>query len=600
MFPITHYTNGTKLSQINNNKIFVNLSDSMKGVVFLLKEIYPSSLKLIDFDNSMEWLPFHGLNSQAITAFCSSIIQLKENESYFGWYEKKQLLFVVGVSYSKEEVYVHHLLKVNQEAKISDLYQGLIEIGKRRFLKRLILKIKKMPSFLEDEFHKVGLYYQEKKGYVKEFEYNTGLVLGGGGAKGAYQIGVWHCLEEKKIPFKMISGTSVGALNGALILQGDLETAEKMWQTMTTDDIISFSPEDEKEYSMQNLVLNIQKLAKTAIQSKGVSTEPLLNLIKEIMIPDVIFNQDIEFFAVTTELPKMKEKVVSLKEMTEESFPKWLVASSSFFPAMAPTHIDDVYYVDGGYRNNIPRDVLLSRGATELLVIDVHGLGIKKSYQLDEGVVEIVFNSSWGLGNVLLFDGGRSAWNMRLGYLEAKKIMGDYFGETYTFYSKEYKQESVNLSRQFFSFLRSIPRFNAWFRKKTALKEWEWLITNEIDPEFFGILLLESIAKKMAIDPAYLYTVRELSQLVVTTFHEKEVEDKSELNETMMYSLREWLTKYVKQKSPISDIQLVASFYHYFKIEDEDNREVYDLLMGVSWKSGLESLFLIFLEERYE
>ncbi len=58
-----------------------------------------------------------------------------------------------------------------------------------------------------------------------------GLVLGGGGGRGAYQIGVWQALEELGIAkhIKVISGTSIGALNAMLFMQGDLEEAKKAW-----------------------------------------------------------------------------------------------------------------------------------------------------------------------------------------------------------------------------------------------------------------------------------------------------------------------------------------------------------------------------------
>jgi predicted acylesterase/phospholipase RssA len=59
----------------------------------------------------------------------------------------------------------------------------------------------------------------------------VGLVLGGGGAKGAYQIGVWKALREKGFAkFDVIAGTSVGALNGALVANGDVAAAERVWR----------------------------------------------------------------------------------------------------------------------------------------------------------------------------------------------------------------------------------------------------------------------------------------------------------------------------------------------------------------------------------
>ena len=59
-----------------------------------------------------------------------------------------------------------------------------------------------------------------------------GLVLEGGGAKGAYQIGAWKALKEAGIHVKGIAGTSVGALNGALIAMDDFEKAERIWETV--------------------------------------------------------------------------------------------------------------------------------------------------------------------------------------------------------------------------------------------------------------------------------------------------------------------------------------------------------------------------------
>ena len=66
-----------------------------------------------------------------------------------------------------------------------------------------------------------------------------GLVLDGGGARGAYQIGAWKALKEAGVKISAVAGTSVGALNGALICMDDLEKAEKIWSEMEFSHVMS-------------------------------------------------------------------------------------------------------------------------------------------------------------------------------------------------------------------------------------------------------------------------------------------------------------------------------------------------------------------------
>ena len=56
------------------------------------------------------------------------------------------------------------------------------------------------------------------------------LVLSGGGSKGSYQIGVWKALKKLHIKFDIVTGTSVGALNGALITQKSYFKAINLWK----------------------------------------------------------------------------------------------------------------------------------------------------------------------------------------------------------------------------------------------------------------------------------------------------------------------------------------------------------------------------------
>ncbi len=61
----------------------------------------------------------------------------------------------------------------------------------------------------------------------------VGLVLSGGGARGAYQLGCWRAFLERGIHFAAVAGSSIGALNGALVCQGDWKAAYELWTELT-------------------------------------------------------------------------------------------------------------------------------------------------------------------------------------------------------------------------------------------------------------------------------------------------------------------------------------------------------------------------------
>src|SRR4029079_36871 len=70
-----------------------------------------------------------------------------------------------------------------------------------------------------------------------------GLVLTGGGAKGAYQVGCWKALRQAGITqFKAIAGTSVGAMNAVLIAGDELEPAEAAWSEIHWNEVITINP----------------------------------------------------------------------------------------------------------------------------------------------------------------------------------------------------------------------------------------------------------------------------------------------------------------------------------------------------------------------
>jgi NTE family protein len=96
-----------------------------------------------------------------------------------------------------------------------------------------------------------------------------GLVLEGGGAKGAYHVGAYKALKELGVEIGGIAGTSIGALNGAILIQGDLEKLEDIWINTKSSDLFNI---DEK--AITNLkTFNLQE----------INLPYLLNVSKEIL-----------------------------------------------------------------------------------------------------------------------------------------------------------------------------------------------------------------------------------------------------------------------------------------------------------------------------
>ena len=74
-----------------------------------------------------------------------------------------------------------------------------------------------------------------------------GLVLEGGGAKGSYHAGVYRAIEELGIEIGGIAGSSIGALNGAMILQDDLEQWYGLWNDISYSMILDMENEEDEE-----------------------------------------------------------------------------------------------------------------------------------------------------------------------------------------------------------------------------------------------------------------------------------------------------------------------------------------------------------------
>ena len=110
-----------------------------------------------------------------------------------------------------------------------------------------------------------------------------GLVLEGGGTKGAYQIGAYKALRDLGIEFQGVTGTSIGALNGAYIIQNDIEVMEDIWLTYDyyPNKVMKIKIfKDENYIEIENLSKEILLRLKKGDNKIDTLEEKINNLIK--------------------------------------------------------------------------------------------------------------------------------------------------------------------------------------------------------------------------------------------------------------------------------------------------------------------------------
>ncbi len=251
------------------------------------------------------------------------------------------------------------------------------------------------------------------------------LVLAGGGAKGSYQIGAWKALQEENIEFDSITGASVGALNAGLIAGGSYSRAEKVWDTISMDRIVSIPQEFLKDGSLDLDVKKIQAFTRYVIKNKGLDTYPLYRIIRENLNEERIRKSGLDLGIITFNISNLKPMELFLDRIPRGSLAKYLLASASF-PLFKTVQISGKHFTDGGIYDNIPFAMAKSRGYTRFIVLDISGIGHNRRPRI-EGTETIYIKNSQYIGWELDFSKDKLEQNKALGYLGYQKGIREEF-----------------------------------------------------------------------------------------------------------------------------------------------------------------------------
>lgn len=333
-----------------------------------------------------------------------------------------------------------------------------------------------------------------------------GLVLDGGGARGAYQIGAWKALKEAGVKISAVAGTSVGALNGALICMDDLEKAEKIWSEMEFSRVMSVDDDWMRQFFQgeQKLGDILAELGRV-FRDGGVDAAPLRKLIHENVDEEKIRGCGKEFFIVTFSLTDMKELELSVSDIPEGRLEDFLLASAYLVGFKNEPMEDGKRYIDGGIFNNVPADVLVEKGYTDLIEIRIYGPGREPRVSLPEDGEMYQIGPRVKLGSIIEFERERSRQNMKIGYYDAKRMLYGLEGIIYYI-------EQEHLDAWYERRMRDLTEL-----EKRALAIVLKLPVSGTDKELY-MGMLEAAAKFLRIPKYRIYKVDELRKTVMERY----------------------------------------------------------------------------------
>lgn len=405
------------------------------------------------------------------------------------------------------------------------------------------------------------------------------IVFGGGGARGAFEIGVWKALDELGYHADIVTGTSVGALNGALYILGNQNEAEKMWKEIETHDIFGFESQiDAANFGEYGKTLS--EFVVKIIREKGLSTRPLEEMIAKYIDDECeIRNKNVIFGLSTVNYKTKKVENYYLDDIETGKLKDYLLASSALYPAMEKYYIDDIPYIDGGYGNNVPIDMALNKNPDQMIVVDVHGPHIFRHDPRIETCEYKWIRTNWPLGDMMLFNKRRTELNIDLGYLETMKIANEneYTGNWYTFNPNLHNDER----EAFFVALHQLligQRSSYLFKhiskedyQKDLLKELSKKWKKVVDEDNIMLAVLEMTGKTFKISPDKRYELNEFQTLILDRVSQSIVADQKHpikvFESSYILSRKEWSEEFLEQLPLVSNRRMTIQILKWITEE---------------------------------
>ena len=322
----------------------------------------------------------------------------------------------------------------------------------------------------------------------------TAVVLSGGGSKGSYQLGVWKALKCLHIKYDIVTGTSIGALNGVLMCEKNYFKAKRIWSKVNLEYLFKQQPVSNKEIDILKLY------GKNIIKNGGMDIENIETIIKKSINKNKFYKSNIDFGLITYNFTTKKPLILTKNKIKKDKLVDYLMASATCFPAFKMKDIDGFKYIDGGYYDNLPIELALDMGAEALIIVDLEAPGIKR--KPSRKVKSITIKPKNNLSFFLDFSKENTKRNIKYGFNDTmkafKKLDGNKFSfkkDSITKYYLNNKDKLLDYKEK--DFLNSLESLGKTFKldesKIYSLKSYSKALKEKIEQEILDKKMIKSI-----------------------------------------------------------------------------------------------------------
>ena len=347
------------------------------------------------------------------------------------------------------------------------------------------------------------------------------IALEGGGAKGGYEVGVWKALEEMGVRYNAVAGTSVGALNGALMAMRDLPGAIAAWEDIRLDKVIDFDADQEenlrKVVSGEVDLESIQEVIPQAfdlIRKRGLDVAPLRAWVREVVDGKKIKNSDVSLYISTVSLTDRKGLEVHVNDLEEDEICDMLLASA-YHPTFRLEKLGGKLYTDGGFIDSLPLHVLVENGYKDIIAVRIpNRFAHERRFKIPEDVNIWYVDTDANLGGTLNFTSEQAKRDMTIGYYDAWHDLCGLYGKHYDIERSMTEREAFGQILE--RYLRRTPDISL---RELCEKELPRLAKGlDVTGDYYELFLalLEVAAEERGIEKMRFYTDREFLAAIRT------------------------------------------------------------------------------------